>query len=647
VIDILHGSLSLLQTENIGLNNAIQAREITEKRHYIETDESAAMISFFGPERSHKDSLGFRFLSHLLSVGFNGALAKSIERQMGIYDWQLAVGSTDSGFTLHLYYRDEKNQPHIFAEQFFKVLELFKNRLVSDVELHRAKNLAKNDLFALESKKVIQAMEIASDSMGDYRYVLESDYLSYIDSLTREDVQELCKKYLDLNSYHYHSVEPLSNKNSGDISVTEFDIEGLQVILEEDPNQDVIGVSWSYELVENSHPLIPYVGAWSLCEGPLTIENKTLEEKLSELSQLFHGAPMSDRLYFSGQITPNQWGEEFLALLPYLLLDRVVNQEHVKHSVTRVEEQMSQSSEDRWSDDWFYKEIFPDSQFMHPYLYDVNHLSSVKFPAVYEYVRSLLKLHRIRLVISGNFHKENVRNSLQNYFTSFSKLNKRVFPAGIDRQDGKTSIKQKMKSLYSRFSDKLKRKSKEVSNTKQPKDCDKTLVVDGEHFYQFIGDVYDAEEFRVEEEAAFVLLGLSLDNEVYDGVTFKDFEVSLSYDLTGEHLRALLKVSGLNKDRKQILDHVENILKECAGEIEADSSALDFVRKQVRLKKAYTMQDRAARAFWMNRAVSTGLGQSYGARFLEALKKLGHQDIKAIFKKRFQRKYKLLYAPVK
>ncbi len=181
----------------------LNAAKILENKSQIDT--GFMIFGFHGAKATdNKETILLEIVSMILGEGMSSRLyqnliensEKSIFNSVDSGQYQFKDGNV---FMINANFNPEfKNEA---IEKIKENVITMQNELVSDEELLKAKNKLKVK-FA-ESAETVS--EIA-DSIGYYMTVCNSldgcaNYISDLESITKEDVQDAVKKYLDMNSY--------------------------------------------------------------------------------------------------------------------------------------------------------------------------------------------------------------------------------------------------------------------------------------------------------------------------------------------------------------------------------------------------------------------------------------------------------------
>lgn len=175
------------------------------------------MISYQSVADRHPDSYALEVLAQILANGTSSRLSKDlvykqqIANQTGAYQWSLKEAGLWGLFVSIKPGASQKRVLSSIDQEIFKL----RHQLISERELLRAKNQFMADFVNGLSTADDKARALASAEIvtGDYR-TLFTDLEKY-QSVTREDVRRVAKKYLNSSARVVAWLKPTSDKAKG------------------------------------------------------------------------------------------------------------------------------------------------------------------------------------------------------------------------------------------------------------------------------------------------------------------------------------------------------------------------------------------------------------------------------------------------
>ncbi len=184
--------------------------KIERKTDTMDISKSYLMIGFLAPKFSDlKDNYALDVLASILGSGKSSILNQELKEKLGLV-LSVSAGNfsqKDSGMFYINSSFDPKNEKCI-EEAILKEIEKIQQGELDESLITKTKNMIKTDTYYSR-----ESISNISDELG-YIYTLLSDgqywedYLKNIDKVTKRDIVNVARKYLDTNKYAISVVRP-------------------------------------------------------------------------------------------------------------------------------------------------------------------------------------------------------------------------------------------------------------------------------------------------------------------------------------------------------------------------------------------------------------------------------------------------------
>lgn len=624
VVAVLHEALSDLQVREPVITKTRGVSGINEQRFFSPRRESSVgTLAFLGPQYSHEDSLAFMALEKLLWQGFSGQLAKEEGSRPGLTRLNVSAKPFGTEFRLEISFEVSNEKPQVFARRLFEILELFRTHPVSNAELLRIKTEMKEAYAAHIAGGIAGSIILAGHALADFPYTLPVEFNRYIDSLTPVEMQKICQKYLDFDNYHFYTLEPEANRDLKELRTYTHELYGMKIVLKEDDSfGNAVGLSWSYPLAGSDENIaLPYVAAFGV--GRVKSPVPEIQKKLESLHLPVFGFPAGERLLVFGQISESIWKENFLKILPHILLERKMDETDLQYSIDAFE-QFRKQREGYADTGLFYKHFLPEKSLFWCHSDSEKPEKNVTMNDFQGYIDGLLQTSELTLVLIGNFNASQVYAGLEESFTSYLKSN------------------PKQKLSESKSEDTLKSVDGRVlaGNTQRKK----VIEIEGDRFYFQTGSIFKFSEMSVRRLAAFMVY-LSLFNDIlHKEKRFPEANIKIDFTTNGGLLPVLIKIDGPKKQREEIISYAKNLENRVFAGVENIESALAVFRKIILLSDNYTRLDVGTKSLSTNLYIGMGLSDSYRDELMDYIEKTELSDIKEAYGFFLEKKdYELLF----
>jgi hypothetical protein len=580
-------------------------------------------LAFLGPQYSHKDSLAFMALEKLLWRGFSGQLSKEEGTRPGLSRLNVSSKPFGSEFRLEISFEVSNEKPQNFAKRLFEILEQFRTHPVSNAELLRIKTEMKESYAAHMAGGIAGSIILAGHALADFPYTLPVEYNRYIDSLTPEDMQEICQKYLDFDNYHFYTLEPEENRGLQEVRTYTHELHGMKIILKEDHSYgNAVGLSWSYALTESEKNIaLPYVAAFEL--GMVKSTKPEIQEQLERLHVPVFGFPVGERLIVFGQVSEFIWKDNFLDLLPHIVLEKEVDETDLQYSRSAFEGFRKQR-EGYADTGLFYKYFLPEKSLFWCHSDSEKPEKNISLNDFQKYIDDLLQPSSLILVLTGNFNASRVYEQLEKSFTAYLKTN----PTQKKAESKPVNV---LKSIDGRVL---------TGNTKRKR----VVEIEGDRFYFQTGNIFKFSEMSVRRLAAFMVY-ISLFNDILRKENrFPEANIKIDFTSQGGLIPVLIKIDGPEKQREEIITYVKNLESRVFAGMENIESALAVFRKVILLAENYTRLDVGTKTLTTNMYIGMGLSDRYQDELLEYIEQAELPDIKEAYGFFLEKKdYELLF----
>ncbi|MCO4783515.1 MAG: insulinase family protein [Candidatus Cloacimonetes bacterium] len=581
---------------------------LIEKVHYDDVKESMAMISFFGPKPASKDYLKFTKLKNLLEIGFDGLLSKVAKETKGIYDLDINYSLVQSGSMIHISYKDENNKPEVFAKKVFEVLMSYRETKINEKELVLFKRTLHNNYIEMQSNPNVFVQKAITLGIYDSMFSSSIQYTREIDALSSEDLRDVFTKYISLDSYQYHSIEPIANKTKSVVSHKKFNLEGVSTLLEEDPNQQMVGVSWSYQFDDDrSNPLLAAISMMTLKQASSKVKNQKIQARVKTLGLKIGSSIQINRVANSFQMPVNDL-DGIVRVLPHLVFDYQITKGDFENALREFKQtsEMLKSYKADYSP--FYKELFPRKYLMFPHLVDQSHLKTINFKKVKAYLASSIAKSRVKLVLAGDFSIKSMQNKLRKSFKKFFKRSPQ-YDVNLDKLSA--YVTKEIKRL---------KVNREDSNSR---------------YRVFRGSIYEKGDLTVREEAAVFIsvLNFLIHAKDFKEDGFEDINMNLSFQGLGGVMALVIHFDGPKEQSAELKDMLDRKIARITDKV--SESVLEKLKTFFMYNKNQEKLNIKKRANSLGSLFGFDYPLDYEDKLVKEAAKLNAADIEKIFKEKF------------
>jgi hypothetical protein len=435
-------------------------------------------------------------------------------------------------------------------------------------------------------------------------------------------MQEICQKYLDFDNYHFYTLEPEENRGLQEVRTYTHELHGMKIILKEDHSYgNAVGLSWSYALTESEKNIaLPYVAAFGL--GMVKSTKPEIQEQLERLHVPVFGFPVGERLIVFGQVSEFIWKDNFLDLLPHIVLEKEVDETDLQYSRSAFEGFRKQR--EGYDTGLFYKYFLPEKSLFWCHSDSEKPEKNISLNDFQKYIDDLLQPSSLILVLTGNFNASRVYEQLEKSFTAYLKTN----PTQKKAESKPVNV---LKSIDGRVL---------TGNTKRKR----VVEIEGDRFYFQTGNIFKFSEMSVRRLAAFMVY-ISLFNDILRKENrFPEANIKIDFTSQGGLIPVLIKIDGPEKQREEIITYVKNLESRVFAGMENIESALAVFRKVILLAENYTRLDVGTKTLTTNMYIGMGLSDRYQDELLEYIEQAELPDIKEAYGFFLEKKdYELLF----
>lgn len=585
-----------------------RSEKLVEKVHYDNVKESMAMISFFGPKPASKDYLKFTKLKSLLQIGFDGMLSKLEKETKGVYDLDINYSLTQSGSMLHISYKDENNKPELFAKKVFEAVMSFRENKISEKELILFKRILHNNYIEMQSNPNVFVQKAITLGIYDSMFSSSIQYRREIDALSSEDLRDVFAKYFSLDNYQYHTIEPLTNKTKSLVSHKKIDASGLKILLEEDPNQQMLGASWSYQFDDDrSNPLLAQISMLTLTQAKNKVRNQKIQNKIKNLGLKIKSGIRINSVSNSFQ-TPVNDLEAIAKVLPHLMFDYQITKADYDNALREYKHNSEVLKSYKADYSPFYKELFPRKYMMFPHLVDQKHLKDIRFKKVKNFLKNSIAKSRVKLVFAGDFSANAFGDRLKKSFKRFFKHNTAYNLALSELPDYVTKEIKRLKV------------NRENSDTR---------------YRVFRGSIYEKGALTPREEAAVFIsvLNFLIHSKDFKKEGFEDVNMNLSFQGLGGVMALVIHFEGPIEKSKDIREMIDTQIGKITHNV--SEGVLEKLKTFFMYNKNQEKLNIRKRANSLSTLFDFGYTLHYEDELMKAAATLNAADIEKIFKEKF------------
>jgi predicted Zn-dependent peptidase len=178
------------------INDGAKRVELHKESNKVDT----LAIAFSIPNFEHEDQLALSVISQILSGSKSSRLEselvdkKALVNQISAYNMELK----DPGIFLIMAMCSDKAKPEKVEKEIWSELEKIKNGDVTKAELSKIKiNTKAEFIYSLESSSSVAGLFGDYYAMGNIKPL--EQYEDKLDKITLKDIQEVAKKYFDIN----------------------------------------------------------------------------------------------------------------------------------------------------------------------------------------------------------------------------------------------------------------------------------------------------------------------------------------------------------------------------------------------------------------------------------------------------------------
>lgn len=179
---------------------AKKRRTITENK---DLTQATVILGHIGVSRDHPDYYALSVMNYILgNGGFTSRLMQNIREEKGlVYSIYSLFAADKYGGSFQVSLQTKNESANTAIEEVLKEIGRMMNEPVADTELSDAKSFLTGSFpMRIETSARIAGFLVAVEYYGlGVSYI--DDYPGYINSITREDVLRVAKKYLDTENY--------------------------------------------------------------------------------------------------------------------------------------------------------------------------------------------------------------------------------------------------------------------------------------------------------------------------------------------------------------------------------------------------------------------------------------------------------------
>jgi predicted Zn-dependent peptidase len=475
----------------------------------------------------------------------------------------------------------------------------------------------------------------------DSKYVLPNEQFRALEQSDAKVIQKICNKYLSFDNYVFVSIEPEKNRSEKKIKSTTLSFNRMKVVVEEDPNQDMVGICWSFQVPEKEDPRVAYLAGWAMAAKSHQLKNKTIQQELEKVNPMFPMFMLKDKLTSFGQVSTAYWRNSLHKLLPHMIFGREVLEQDLDLARKIIASQIKKFDGSYKSLEYLYKSTFPEKPIQWFYLWDkAKELDAITIEQVQSYVDRVMIPENCHLVINGNVTAKEAKKL-------FGKSLKTVMTMDEDsvvESGKKVSLRSRLHQLRKQIKQ-VSSKAPAMSSLAPVAKCvKKRFKSEGDEFASFVGTIASVDSLSVREHAALVIFGSHF-SHVFKSM-YADSGISATFYAGSSDLNLpiVMIISGDVEEFPKVEEYLTNALKECekCGD---DTKMQNYIIKAVRLNKNYTNLDRGTYALTANLLLQQGFDSNYMNQLMKNLETMTLKEAHRIFKKAYKKDFKIDFVP--
>lgn len=619
-MSLTKGSISKLQVKEHSSTKMEMSDLPLEKVEYLDIQESGASLTFAGPRVEEEQSFIFDLMPEILKVGFQGILEKKAKDYPGIFDLDVHTAILGDRAFLQISFRDENNQPKGFARELMSALQNFRESRISERELRKVRLRVQNMMLDSHSNPQKLTGLLAPMGLLNSPYTSTQRFTQVVDSLSTRDVQKMCKKYLLLDSYAYHSIEPLKNRVAGSTRMVDSKIHGVEMVVEEDPNQEVIGFALAHRLREAKNPVQTHLVAQALANAGFASYSKRVQERFEQMGLQCKSEARMEFVYRQCQMGAERF-KQFVKLLPRMSLNPVMSREDFESAKREYIRKRGEVAQNQTEFEHFLKETIPSKPLSFIHLVDQDFLEEVNYKDSLEFMKENLKSSHLTIGFTGNVQSKPLQEQLEKGFANYF------------------SEHPESKSLERVFSPRdAVLPKRDIINVTRDSNSDQFLL--------YLGRVIGTHQLSAKEMAALFVTTLSTIQYSYSEQSknkkYEKLHLSMTFRAYESFSPLLLLVRGPKDELDLNLKMAEELMDEALGYVDSKGT-VERITKLFMFSKNKEKMDRGSRAKAFVTNKSYGFSQDFEDRLLDEVNRLTPKEVKAIFQEWLSDRDRLLF----
>ncbi len=202
ILEILKKKFTALPQQDVQLvsQNESPPQSLKEKTIFLKKEQAMVMMGFQAASFLDQDRYGLDLLSSILGSPYNGWIFSRVREEFG-QAYSLGGGYTpaiDTGMIYFYVLTKEDHLPQV-REILINLIEKIKNEGVTQQELQEVKTYLKGTFKMVIQTSSALGFHTGLDELYGLGYAQYNNYDALIDQVTKEDIQRLAQKYLDMN----------------------------------------------------------------------------------------------------------------------------------------------------------------------------------------------------------------------------------------------------------------------------------------------------------------------------------------------------------------------------------------------------------------------------------------------------------------
>ena len=162
----------------------------------------AVIEAYRTPKQGTKEYYAFRILTNILAEGESSRLNKELvdKKQTAVYIGSIPFFNEDAGLLINFAIANAGNNPTDLEKQIDSITDILKTDLISDKEFEKVKNQIQTSITNENTTMAGIAENLANFEVyfGDANLI--NNELNKYNEITKKDIQDIAKKYLNKNN---------------------------------------------------------------------------------------------------------------------------------------------------------------------------------------------------------------------------------------------------------------------------------------------------------------------------------------------------------------------------------------------------------------------------------------------------------------